>query len=743
LIRCIGRGSYGEVWLARSALGSLRAVKVVLRSAFDSLRPYEREFAGIQKFEPVSRSHGGLIDILHVGRNDREGFFYYVMELADGSGPPEPYVPRTLARDFAERTRLPADECVRLLAALASALAHLHRAGLVHRDIKPANIIFVGGSPLLADIGLVAEVTEARSFVGTEGYIPPEGPGAPQADLFSLGKVFYEASTGRDRTEYPSLPDDLESLPDRRLWLELNAVITRLCAADPKTRYPDADELLKDLERLQRGVSIRRRREWETWRRRLPLALGGVSLALVAGWFVVQGDASRIVEHLHRLRSERDSLSAELLLEAQQALGRGTATARFEALETLSKAAEIHPSVELRNEALLALLTPGLREVGRFPETPRPAEKVEADPDHDQFARSTEAGDLVFQRLSTREELCRVSQDPKPVAAFSGFSPDGHNIAVVTSEGTLRLQCAVPGCGKWELGGLGVLAHGLARYSLDGASVAYPQEARRLRIANAADIFKHVDFVTDADLESFAWSPDQSRLACLEQGGRRLLFASSTTGARLETLAFPEPIRCFAWPITGTDLVVATSRGLWKASPAVGTEVQLATLESPPLAISADRSDQTAVILFAGHLELWDLTKALPLLSRPATGRRVDASASLDRIVLYNDERTQMTVLEGATGSDLSEVQGESSTNAWVNASSDGRWTVGRTGSEWAVKDERMTAAPLLTFGEAEVVQVGILPGSAALALRSADGKIRAISLLRLTEQFRRLGLFP
>jgi hypothetical protein len=244
-------------------------------------------------------------------------------------------------------------------------------------------------------------------------------------------------------------------------------------------------------------------------------------------------------------------------------------------------------------------------------------------------------------------------------------------------------------------------------------------------------------------LESFAWSPDQSRLACLEQGGRRLLFASSTTGARLETLAFPEPIRCFAWPITGTDLVVATSRGLWKASPAVGTEVQLATLESPPLAISADRSDQTAVILFAGHLELWDLTKALPLLSRPATGRRVDASASLDRIVLYNDERTQMTVLEGATGSDLSEVQGESSTNAWVNASSDGRWTVGRTGREWAVKDERMTAAPLLTFGEAEVVQVGILPGSAALALRSADGKIRAISLLRLTEQFRRLGLFP
>jgi len=50
----------------------------------------------------------------------------------------------------------------------------LHRQGLVHRDIKPSNIIFVRGVPKLADVGLVAAVTDARSFVGTEGFIPPE-----------------------------------------------------------------------------------------------------------------------------------------------------------------------------------------------------------------------------------------------------------------------------------------------------------------------------------------------------------------------------------------------------------------------------------------------------------------------------------------------------------------------------------------------------------------------------------------
>ncbi len=83
LLRRIGAGSYGEVWLARSVMGTFRAVKVVHRASFDHERPYEREYAGIQKFEPFSRSHEGLVDILQIGRNDAEGYFYYVMELAE------------------------------------------------------------------------------------------------------------------------------------------------------------------------------------------------------------------------------------------------------------------------------------------------------------------------------------------------------------------------------------------------------------------------------------------------------------------------------------------------------------------------------------------------------------------------------------------------------------------------------------------------------------------------------------
>ena len=231
LLRLIGRGGYGEVWLARNtSTGVYRAVKVVRRRAFEQDKPYEREFGGLRKFEPVSRSHDGLMDVLHVGGDDTAGLFYAVMELADDcvtgqQVDPAAYVPRTLRSEIRTRGRLPFEESLQLGVSLTSALGHLHKQGLVHRDIKPSNIIFVGGAPKLADIGLVTDLDATCSFVGTEGYVPLEGPGAPQADLFALGKVLYEISTGMDRADYPELPAGLKDFPDSKGLLELNEVI--------------------------------------------------------------------------------------------------------------------------------------------------------------------------------------------------------------------------------------------------------------------------------------------------------------------------------------------------------------------------------------------------------------------------------------------------------------------------------------------------------------------------------------
>jgi serine/threonine protein kinase len=268
VLRKVGGGAYGEVWLARGVTGALRAVKVLWREDFEDERGFEREFEGILKFEPISRDHPGMVNILHVGRSvDGNAFYYYVMELGDDvlTGReinPIEYEARTLRSDTkrALGKRLETGFCIDVGVRLAEALRHLHDHGLAHRDVKPANVIFVGGKAKLADIGLVA-IRGQRTFVGTEGFVPPEGPGSAQADVYSLGKVLYEIATGKDRMDFPELPDEMPTKVERKRWLALNQIICETCEPQlSKRRISTAGELADALRRLQEGKRRRRRR---------------------------------------------------------------------------------------------------------------------------------------------------------------------------------------------------------------------------------------------------------------------------------------------------------------------------------------------------------------------------------------------------------------------------------------------------------------------------------------------------
>ncbi len=251
VIRQVGKGSFGEVWLARAVTGVFRAVKVIWRGDFENERDFEREFEAIKRYEPISRQHPGLVHVLQVGRDEELRSYYYIMEVADDVTDgqeidPDTYTPHTFRTEMLERETINLESCAEQGAQLAEALDFLHGNDLIHRDVKLSNVIIVNGRAKLADIGLVAALGD-RSFVGTEGYVPPEGAGTPSGDIFSLGMVIYELSTDKDRLDFPDVPTGFRDRSNLSLWRRINAVVCRACSRKVSDRFSSGAEMAKAL----------------------------------------------------------------------------------------------------------------------------------------------------------------------------------------------------------------------------------------------------------------------------------------------------------------------------------------------------------------------------------------------------------------------------------------------------------------------------------------------------------------
>jgi CHASE2 domain-containing sensor protein len=262
-------GAYGKVWLAQNQAGQWRALKVIYLAKFENNPdPYEREFAGVQKYKPISDRHPGLLRVDFVSEKKAD-YFYYVMELADSLAPgwqqqPAIYRPRDLVSERAllRGKRLPVKDCVRLGIVLCEALEFLHQQGLTHRDIKPQNIIFVHGQPKLADLGLITDIRpldHQGTLVGTPGFMPPtpERPGTVAADIYALGMVLYVVCTGRAAALFPEVATTLVSAEEPPEFLPLNTVILKACAPLPADRHASAAEMRVALEAVQKEMGIK------------------------------------------------------------------------------------------------------------------------------------------------------------------------------------------------------------------------------------------------------------------------------------------------------------------------------------------------------------------------------------------------------------------------------------------------------------------------------------------------------
>ena len=199
----IGAGGMGEVYRARDLrLGREVAVKVLpdhLARDPDSLARFEREARAV-----AALAHPNILDIHDFGNEG--GIEYLVTELLQGE---------TL-RQRLTGTPLPWRTAVEIGLAVADGLASAHSHGIVHRDLKPENVFLTfDGRVKILDFGLarqapekstetsptVATPTRTGTVMGTVGYMSPEqargGHADPRSDIFSLGCILYEMTTGR------------------------------------------------------------------------------------------------------------------------------------------------------------------------------------------------------------------------------------------------------------------------------------------------------------------------------------------------------------------------------------------------------------------------------------------------------------------------------------------------------------------------------------------------------------------
>jgi serine/threonine protein kinase len=263
----LGRGAMGVVYKARDPqIDRLVAVKTVSLHAHDAEAEQEFRMRFRNEAQAAGRlHHPGIVSVFDVGEDPDSGDPYIVLEYVSG----EP-----LNRLLSRQRKLPVERALQLAEEVARALDYAHEQGVTHRDIKPGNIMVTEeGHAKIADFGIaklnLAHFTIPGKLLGTPAYMAPEqlsGEGADgRSDLFSLGVILYAMVTGHSPFQGDSATTvcfkvaHREPVPASALELEvprdLDAVISRAMAKDPKARYQRGAELAEDLVSLRTGYA--------------------------------------------------------------------------------------------------------------------------------------------------------------------------------------------------------------------------------------------------------------------------------------------------------------------------------------------------------------------------------------------------------------------------------------------------------------------------------------------------------
>jgi len=323
VLRCLGEGAYGSVWLAREKnTGKLVAVKVYSHRGGLDWSLLSRE---VEKLAVLYTSRN-IVGLLDVGWDSDPP--YYVME----------YLERGSLAVLLADGPLAVRDAVRIAKGILQALVHAHGSGILHCDLKPANVLLDSDlEPRLCDFGQSRLSYEQDPALGTLFYMAPEQAdlkAVPDArwDVYALGAVLHQMLFGEAPHRTPdnerrieqskSLEERLATYRDivrhgahprqnrhlRGVDRRLAELVDRCLEPDPNKRFPNAQSVLDAFEQRERLNSF-----WPL------LALGGlgpVLLMLALGLFYLDSMRDAVdfaTDNVTTRALESDVLSVEIL----------------------------------------------------------------------------------------------------------------------------------------------------------------------------------------------------------------------------------------------------------------------------------------------------------------------------------------------------------------------------------------------------------------------------------------------
>ncbi len=413
LVRPLGRGGMGEVWLAVREGQDFRqhvALKIV-RAGMESAELLagfraERQILG-------SLNHPNIAHLLDVGETE-DGRPYLALEFVEG-------LPLT---DYCDAHLLSVDDRLRLFRTVCNAVRFAHQNLVVHQDLKPSNILVTAdGVPKLLDFGIAKVLAPTRFDADDETsaaspelkaltpeYAAPEqlegGPTTTASDVYALGVILFQLLSGRRpyrdvganraalleamRTRPVPLPSEAAPSALRtRLARDLDAVVQRALAPSAGDRYSSAEQLATDVERSLNRYPVSARPRAASYvadcfvrRHRLGVALSGLALASLAAFVVtVLRQSAAIRERSAQAERERkravavSSFLQDLFRGADPAEAKGTTITARELLDRGAAKVERELSDQPAAKAdLMTVMSESYQNLGLYP----PAEDLAA-----------------------------------------------------------------------------------------------------------------------------------------------------------------------------------------------------------------------------------------------------------------------------------------------------------------------------------------------------------------------------